>query len=202
MKVKILLALMGTFTTVICCIVFPIALYASPIEWNVNHHYYEAVSAPAGISWEDANAAAIAAGGYLATISSTAENSFIFGLVDSAEYWGKATDAGAANLGPWLGGAKIGDAWTWVTNEPFIFTNWSSGEPNNQPPYEDRLEFFGYDQRLAEWNDYSDARAMQYSFPHGYVIEFDAAPVPIPGAVWLLSSGLAGLIGLKRKHLG
>ncbi len=28
------------------------------------------------------------------------------------------------------------------------------------------------------------------------------APAPIPGAAWLLSSGLLGLIGLKRKYLG
>ncbi len=28
----------------------------------------------------------------------------------------------------------------------------------------------------------------------------DVAPVPIPGAVWLLSSGLLGLVGLRRKH--
>jgi hypothetical protein len=25
------------------------------------------------------------------------------------------------------------------------------------------------------------------------------SPVPIPGAVWLLSSGLVGLIGIRRK---
>jgi hypothetical protein len=28
-----------------------------------------------------------------------------------------------------------------------------------------------------------------------------AAPVPIPGAIWLLTPGLTGLIGLKRKYL-
>jgi hypothetical protein len=28
------------------------------------------------------------------------------------------------------------------------------------------------------------------------------SPVPLPGAVWLLGSGLAGLIGFKRKSLG
>jgi fibro-slime domain-containing protein len=33
-------------------------------------------------------------------------------------------------------------------------------------------------------------------------IELNTNPVPIPGAVWLLGSGLVGLIGLKRKFLG
>jgi hypothetical protein len=31
---------------------------------------------------------------------------------------------------------------------------------------------------------------------------FQAAPVPIPPAFWLLGGGLVGLIGLKRKYLG
>lgn len=30
----------------------------------------------------------------------------------------------------------------------------------------------------------------------------DATPVPIPGALWLMSSGLVGLIGLRRKFSG
>lgn len=34
------------------------------------------------------------------------------------------------------------------------------------------------------------------------LIERVTSPVPIPGAVWLLGSGLLGLIGLKRKFLG
>ena len=29
--------------------------------------------------------------------------------------------------------------------------------------------------------------------------ELDLTPVPIPGAIWLLGSGLAGLVGLRRK---
>lgn len=33
-------------------------------------------------------------------------------------------------------------------------------------------------------------------------IEYGRTPVPIPGAVWLLGSGLLGLIGLRRKFLG
>ncbi len=34
------------------------------------------------------------------------------------------------------------------------------------------------------------------------LVEETASPTPIPGAAWLFGSGLAGLIGLKRKYLG
>ena len=34
------------------------------------------------------------------------------------------------------------------------------------------------------------------------VSDVPTPPVPIPGAVWLLGSGLLGLVGLKRKSLG
>lgn len=35
---------------------------------------------------------------------------------------------------------------------------------------------------------------------NGTVITAESSPVPIPGAVWLLGSGLAGLVGLRRKN--
>jgi hypothetical protein len=41
-----------------------------------------------------------------------------------------------------------------------------------------------------------------YSFELSSGIGNSPAPVPVPGAVWLFGSGLAGLFGLKRKHLG
>ncbi len=47
------------------------------------------------------------------------------------------------------------------------------------------------------------------SYPYPFLVQFDDAtdtytyaPVPIPGAVWLLGSGLVGLIGLKRRFRG
>ena len=36
----------------------------------------------------------------------------------------------------------------------------------------------------------------------GFRVYGDAAPVPVPGAVWLMGSGLVGLIGLRRKFSG
>jgi len=33
----------------------------------------------------------------------------------------------------------------------------------------------------------------------GYVLDITSSPVPVPGAVWLFGSALAGLIGMRRK---
>ena len=50
-------------------------------------HYYEAVSVSSGITWSEANAQASQTGGYLATMTSQAENDFIFNLIDDTVYW-------------------------------------------------------------------------------------------------------------------
>ena len=34
-----------------------------------------------------------------------------------------------------------------------------------------------------------------------WIARLDASPVPIPGAVWLFSSALSGLIGCGRRHV-
>ena len=88
-----------------------------------NGHFYELLGDSTSISWTAANDAAIARGGHLATISSGAENSFVAGL-------------GTSNL-RWIGGyqppgsPEPGGNWSWVTGEPFTYTNWYPGEPNN-----------------------------------------------------------------------
>ena len=47
-----------------------------------NGHTYRVVAKTGLISWDSANAAAQAAGGYLATITSAAENAFVLSLID------------------------------------------------------------------------------------------------------------------------
>lgn len=34
---------------------------------------------------------------------------------------------------------------------------------------------------------------------YGYIVESEYLPTPIPGAAWLLGSGLVGLAGLRRQ---
>src|ERR1035437_4592805 len=83
-----------------------------PIQWTVasggNGHYYDVLSAPAGITWDDASSGATALGGYLATITSDEENSFVFSLVNSPVYYIQGHTPGGLlrALGPWLGGYR------------------------------------------------------------------------------------------------
>ena len=76
-------------------------IQAAPVQWDAgsggNGHYYEAVQVPDGVSWTAASALANGAGGYLATITSEAENNFVFALVDDPAYW---KNVGGDSAGP------------------------------------------------------------------------------------------------------
>jgi hypothetical protein len=62
--------------------------------------------------------------GHLATITSEAENTFI-------------TTRLGNTAGAWLGGEQLPDSpepgggWQWITGEPWVYTKWDGGEPNN-----------------------------------------------------------------------
>ncbi|MAB81886.1 MAG: hypothetical protein CMJ24_00415 [Phycisphaerae bacterium] len=94
---------------------------ADPQLWTVddggNGHRYEVVVPEDGITWTDARAAAEAAGGYLATLTSQAE----FEFVESLDHPTKG----------WVGGYRTGSDWYWVTGESFEATQWCGGQPGN-----------------------------------------------------------------------
>jgi len=148
---------------------------AWPVAQGGNGHCYRVVSVPDLITWDAASAAATAAGGHLATISSAGENAFVFALslmVTGA--W--ALDSVGGDQGPWLGGRKIGSKWTWVTAEPWAYTDWAGGEPSGtyNGTIEDRLQMRGQDGTLRPretWND--EGNGGFEGLPHSYVIEFE-----------------------------
>ncbi len=94
------------------------------------------------VSWHDAVAFCEDIDAHLVTIGSAEENEFVFGL----------------NSFTWLGATDelVEGNWRWVTDEPFSYTNWAPGEPNNTdgfPPHgpEHYLTYaFPQDGR---WND-------------------------------------------------
>jgi hypothetical protein len=146
-----------------------------PVEQGGNGHSYCVVSVPGLITWDAASDAATAAGGHLATISSPAENAFVFALsLMVAGAW--ALDSVGGSQGPWLGGRKIGSNWTWVTGEPWAYADWAAGEPSGtyNGTIEDRLQMRGQDgtQRPREtWND--EGNGGFEGLPKSYVIEFE-----------------------------
>src|SRR5688572_7594978 len=183
------------------------------VRWEIadggNGHWYEAIVVPefrpglrSPIPWALASSDAQTRGGYLATITSAAENEFVFGLVDSPEFW--SSNGAGAYYGPWLGGVQAANApdpasnWSWVTGEPFDYTHWHAGEPNDYPtqPDENRINFFAMESvtgtRSPYWNDESDRVRNAIA----YVVEY---AVPEPSGVILLMPVFA-LLGLALRR--
>tara|TARA_B100000614_G_scaffold256448_1_gene275003 strand:- start:616 stop:1197 length:582 start_codon:yes stop_codon:yes gene_type:complete len=180
-------------------IFFPFTMVkASPIEWSVesggNGHYYEAFSFDEGVAWETARLESERLGGYLATVSTQAENYFVFSLIDSSEFW--VDDL----YGPWLGGTDEGGPWRWLNDEGnFTYTSWERYQPDGCVN-EDFLHYFSYDGRDATWNDmftgepgFADGRVKSY------VVEYNMNPVPEPTTLLLLGCGILVAANVGRK---
>lgn len=115
-------------------------------QQNYNGHSYYRSTGSA--FWTAAKNACVNMGGYLVTVTSAAENNFIFNLWPSG--WIGLTDE------------VVEGQWRWVTGEPYSYSSWNPGEPNNSGN-EDYVQFVGG----GKWNDLPN----NYSLP--YVIEFD-----------------------------
>src|SRR4051794_7440173 len=74
-----------------------------PVASGGNGHTFRVVAKSGLISWDAANTEALAAGGYLATITSAAENNFVFTLIDDPTYWVQTING----HGPWIGGYQV-----------------------------------------------------------------------------------------------
>jgi hypothetical protein len=114
-------------------------------QQNYNgHSYYRSTGS---MTWTAARQACINMGGHLVTSTSLAENNFLFSLWPNG--WIGLTDEQTEGV------------WKWVTGEPYSWSYWNSGEPNNAGD-EDYIQFVGG----GRWNDLPNT-----SLP--YVLEFE-----------------------------
>lgn len=114
---------------------------APEVTQDFHGHTYELYAT--NTSWSQAYRYCESQGGHLVTISSEEENNFIY---DLAEGWSE-------NI--WLGAADQVSTgkWYWITGEPFTYTNWNSGEPNNTNSVEHWGCMFTSGKNTKTWND-------------------------------------------------
>lgn len=140
-------------------------------------HYYKFVPAQ-DITWEQASAAALSHGAYLATITSETENEFIVeNVLGQSHVWIGGSDAGQEDVWRWMAGPEAGQALSY-----FI---WDGGEPNNVDHSEDgrgedylQLLAHGADDR-GEWNDEQGPDVSSANSTGGYIEEWGGYGEPI-----------------------
>jgi PEP-CTERM motif len=169
---------------------------AAPILNPGNGHYYEFVSGQ--VTWQTALSSAASLSylgnqGYLATVTSAQENSFIFNNVSSGGNWYSGTDEAAEGVWRWAAGPEAGTIlWNGgIGGSSPTFANWNPGsEPNNCCGGENYLHNFA---GSLFWND---LQADNVGFISGYVVEYGglsgAVPEPESWALMLLGFGLVG----------
>ena len=126
------------------------------IQWTgagSNGHFYKLYNTSL-VTWTNAKNAAVSVGGYLATVTSAGENSFLY------------SNSMAVNT-PWIGGTDevTEGVWAWVSGETWSYSNWGSGEPNNSGN-EDYVTM----RTDGFWNDWSSTGTAYY------IVEWDTDP--------------------------
>lgn len=130
--------------------------------WAVNGHGYEKVMVPT--TWDQAMTLAAArswrgASGHLVTLTSAAENQFVYETFAGEGY------------GAFLGGYKDPCAgsptasWHWVTGESWMYTNWYFGEPSS--PGTECVTCWASNGPM--WNDVSETT------PIAFIVEYEPA---------------------------
>jgi hypothetical protein len=118
-------------------------------QQNYNGHSYYRSTGSA--FWSNAKANCDAMGGHLVTVTTSAENNFLYNLWPSG--WIGLTDE--VNEG----------VWRWVTGETYSYTSWNGGEPNNAGN-EDYVQFVG----AGRWNDLPNTVSLPYVLEFEYIV--------------------------------
>ena len=183
-----------------------VTFVAGTVFYNpLTDHFYEYVSGT--VSWTGSKTAAenrsyFGRAGYLATMSSEAENNFIWRIMSSDAWMGASDDLTEVNNSKgttaFASQAAVEGRWHWVTgpekgtnfsigNTPSItlvsgqYHKWAPGEPNNSGS-----ENFGqfYSSNLGQWNDLPNT-----TLP-GYICEYGDMPGDITSSTTILTRSI------------
>ena len=130
----------------------------------------------------------MALGGNLVTINDAAENAWVYATF------------GGLNRPLWIGLTDQASEGTfvWISGEPFTYSNWSAGEPNNNSGNENYAYIVQSNPDLpltpGKWNDFPDS---YYGGLYGVV---EVPEVPEPSTIVLASLGAGALMIARRRR--
>jgi len=129
-------------TTLLTIIIIAQTSVAQRIYNPANGHLYEKFDTP--MTWNDAKAYCESVGGYLATVTSQEEQDWIWSNLEPLDCYFGASDIEEEGV------------WKWVTGEPWDYTNWAPGQPDNNFDGEHVIHWLTSD---GLWNDISGSHA-------------------------------------------
>lgn len=212
--------IISTLIVTLLLMVSSVSSQAGNITFNSdNGHYYQLIDfSDLGqrFDWEEAKAYSetlIHDGmqGYLATVTSAAEDTFIWNLGAQGFFLGAFDNSIEVN------GVWEHQVWQWVTGESFSYQNWTDGEPNHwQDGFSgtaDNEDYLMYWWEIGGnggwWNDtnidssYYEDDVINFTTA-GFVVEYSptaaASPVPVPATIWLFGSALLALFPKWRMR--
>ena len=150
-------------------------------QWHeYNGHWYR-LTEGGPVSWDAAEAEALAAGGHLVTINDQAEQEWLNDTFpfDEGPMWiglyQDTTDPDYSEPDHGWKWVSDPDLCRWVTGDPNVcYTNWAAGEPNEAPPpetNEDRAAMHAF--QPGQWQDVPGE-----AYEYVGIIELDADPIP------------------------
>lgn len=179
------------------------AAMAMPVLNPGNGNFYQYfTTAEANLtSWHEARAFALAQShmgmsGYLATVTSADENSFISNNVTAATAFLGGFDETVEGEWRWADGPEAGQLFAiGALAQAGFYENWNAGEPNNAGNEDFLHTNFG---SLGGWNDIPSSSGLT----DGFIVEYSAAAPTVsePAVMATAAVALGGLAVYRRKR--